>query len=145
MQTTSLPFWLRMASTAMACLTGLTVADNQLPLSPANGEHGVDGQNPRSHGAADALAVHDSRRGVLNGPGIAGGDLPSAVDGAPQGVDNPAQQLLSHGYARRLAGAPDGAALTDVPVLVKEDAPCLILPQVLDHARMPLVNSRISP
>ena len=31
-------------------LAGLPVADNQLPLAPADGEHGVDGQHAGLHG-----------------------------------------------------------------------------------------------
>ena len=48
-------------------LAGLPVADDQLPLSPSDGEHGIDGEQARLHRSVYRLAVNDAGGRGLNG------------------------------------------------------------------------------
>ena len=55
---------------AMDGLAGLPVADDQLPLAAADGDHGVDGLDAGLQGHVDRFPVDDARSGHFDGRGI---------------------------------------------------------------------------
>ena len=63
----ALPFLVQNGVQGDGGLAGLPVADDQLPLSPANGKHGVDGEQARLHRRVYRLAVNDAGGRGLNG------------------------------------------------------------------------------
>ena len=91
-------------------LARLPVADDQLTLAPADGEHGVDSQDAGLHGGIHRLAVHDAGSGGLDGGVALGSDGTLAVYRDAQGVDDPAQKALAHGQTGGPACAVHGAA-----------------------------------
>ena len=115
-------------------LAGLAVADDELTLPPANGEHGVDGQKPRLHGGVHRLAVQNTRGGVLHGAVAVGLDGPLAVHRHAQRVHHPAQILLAHRHTGGFQGAAHHAARPDLLSVTEEDAAQALGPQVLHHA-----------
>ena len=103
-------------------LAGLAVADDELALAAADGEHRVDGQNARLKRRVDALAVDDTGSGTLHCAVAVGTDVSPAVDGHAERVDHAAEESLAHGNTRRASSAADRAARADARVVVKEDA-----------------------
>ena len=115
-------------------LAGLAVADDQLPLAPADGEHGVDGQKPRLHGGVHRLALQDARGGGLHGAVALRLNGPFAVQRQAQGVHHPAQVALPHRHTGGFQGAADHAARPDLLAVAEEDAAQPLGAQVLHHA-----------
>ena len=62
-------------------LAGLAVADDQLALAAANGDHAVDRLQSGGHGLAHGLAVDDAGRQALERNELVGGDRAFVVDG----------------------------------------------------------------
>jgi hypothetical protein len=79
----------------------LPVADNQLALAAANGNHGVDGLESRGHRLADALAIDDAGRKPLNGQGTRGRNGPLVVNRLAQRIHHAANHTLAHRHAER--------------------------------------------
>ena len=66
MQTRPLPFWLMIASIAMAVLPGLAVADDQPALAAADRDQRVDGLDAGLDRRVDRLADDDARGDALD-------------------------------------------------------------------------------
>ena len=113
---------------------GLPVANDQLALAAADGEHAVDGQQAGFHGLVDRLAGDDVRRGGFDGAVMAGLDGALPVDGATQRVHHAAQEIFAHGHARHAARAIHQATLFHNRVVAKKDAADFVAIQVLHHA-----------
>ena len=88
-------------------LAGLAVADDELALAAADGNHGVDGLEAGGHGLADALAVDDAGREAFDGQRFGGGDGTFVVDGHAERVDHAAHHGRAYRHAQNLAGALD--------------------------------------
>ena len=115
-------------------LTGLAVADDQLALTPSDGEHGVDGQNAGLHGGVHRLAVDDAGGGAFDHAVGIDGDVAGIVDGRAQRVHHAADHGVGHADASGTAGAVHGTALTDLLHTTKQDAADAVAPQLLHHA-----------
>jgi len=115
-------------------LAGLAVADDQLTLTPADRNHGVDGLQAGLEGLVHRLAQHDARGLHVDDPGLGGLDVAQAVHGVAQGVHHPAQQALAHGHRHDAARALDDVALLDVDVLAEDGGTHVVLFQVQGHA-----------
>ena len=106
---------------------GLPVANDQLALAAADGNHGVDGLEAGGHGLAHGLAVDDAGRQALHGQRLGGGDGALVVDGLAQRVHHAADHGLAHGHGENLAGALDLFAFLQLGVIAEHDAAHLIL------------------
>ena len=115
-------------------LTGLAVANDQLALAAADGDHGVDGLDAGLEGLFDRLAVDDAGGRALDGPVLSRFDGACAVDGLAQGVDHAANHALAHRHRDNPAGALDHAALFDAGVRAQQNDGDGVLLQVLGHA-----------
>ena len=115
-------------------LAGRAVADDQLTLAAADGDHGVDGLDAGLQRLLDGLALDDAGGAALNGAVLGGLDGACAVDGLAQCVDDTADQCLAHRDGHDLAGALDGAALFDSDVRAQQNDGDGILLEVLGHA-----------
>ena len=107
-------------------LARLPVADDQLALPAANGNHGVDGLQTRSHRLAHGLAVDDAGSQTLDGQGFSGGNGALVVDGLAQRVNHAADQGRSHGHGKNLAGAFDFVAFFQLGVVAQDDRAYLV-------------------
>ena len=115
-------------------LARLTVADNQLALAAADGEHRVDGEDARLHRTGNALPLDDAGRGTFDGAVPIRADIAETVDGDAEGVDRATQKRVAHGHARRPSGAAHRGAGRNRRFVVKEDAAHALLAQILHHA-----------
>ena len=69
-------------------LSRLPVADDELALTPSDGEHTVDGDDARFQRTVDGLTVEDGGGGRLDGAVAALNDVAQPVDGIAQRVDD---------------------------------------------------------
>ncbi len=115
-------------------LAGLAVADDQLPLAPADGHHGVDGLDAGLHRLVHRLPPDDARSDLLDGLVGGGFDGSLAVDGLAEGVDHPADQALAHGHLHDAAGGLDGVAFADVGVVSEDHGAHGVALEVQGHA-----------
>ena len=86
-------------------LAGLTVADNQFPLTAANGNHGVNRLDTRLHRAINRFARHNAGRHFFHRIKLLGFYLATAVNRLSNRVDHPAQKLFPHRYGHNAFGA----------------------------------------
>ena len=115
-------------------LAGLAVADDQLALTAANGDHGVDGLDAGLQRLLDRLTVDDAGSAAFNGAELGGLDGACAVDGLAQRVDHAADHGFAHRHGHHLAGALDSAAFLDADVGAQQNDGDGILLQILGHA-----------
>ncbi len=85
-------------------LPGLPVADEQLPLTPPDGRHGVDGFDAGLQRLLDGLTIDDPGGLHLEAAAEIGDDRPLTVDGLAQGVDHPPEQGVAYRHGQDLAG-----------------------------------------
>ena len=126
-------------------LASLAVADDQLPLAPADGDHGVDGQDARLEGPVHRLPGDHAGGLVLNGPGLGGLDGAQAVDGLAQGVHRAAQHGVPHGDAGGPAGALGLGTLVKPAGLPSKTMPTLSRSRFRTMPWAPVSNSMSSP
>ena len=111
-------------------LARLAVADDQLALSPADGNHGVDGLQPGLQRLGHRLAVHHAGRQPLDRHVGVGGDGPLAVLGPAQRVHDPPQHGLAGRYLHDAAGPLHQVALRDLVELAEEHRAHVVLLQI---------------
>lgn len=78
-------------------LTSLTVTNDQLTLTTADGNHGVDGLETGLHGLVDRLARQNARSLELSTALLLGVERTLAVNGVTQSIDDTAEQLRADG------------------------------------------------
>ena len=78
-------------------LTGLTVTNDQLTLTTANGNHGVDGLETSLHGLVDGVTGENTGGLLLGTTLLSGLDGTLAVDGVAEGVNDTAEKSLADG------------------------------------------------
>ena len=100
---------------------GLAVADDQLPLPPANGNHRVNGFNAGLQRLRHRLPLNNAWGLVLHRTHPGSLHRPSAVNGIAQGIHYPANELLAHRHRQHLAGAAHHTALRYPGVRPKHD------------------------
>ena len=115
-------------------LARLAVADEQLTLSPSNGDHGVDGQDPGLKRSVHRLPGDHAAGLMLDGPGLCGADGSHSVQRLSQGVHHPAQHGLAHRHIGRPARSGHDAALPQAGLLSQQDTAHAVPGQVHDHA-----------
>ena len=89
-------------------LTGLTVTNDQLTLTTADGNHGVDGLETSLDGLTDGLTGQDTRSLQLGTALLGGLDGTLAIDGVTESVNDTAEKSLADGDIdlELLAGRP---------------------------------------
>ena len=107
-------------STMMRRLAGLAVADDELALAAADGDHGVDGLDAGLQRLLDALALDHARGLELDRAELVGLDGALVVERTAERVDDAADHGLAHRHLQHAAGALDEVALLDEGVLAEE-------------------------
>ena len=115
-------------------LTGLTVADDEFALAPADGDHAVDGLDAGLQRNGHALALDDARGVALDGIILAGLHRALAVDGMAQRVDHAADELFAHGHGHHGAGTLHHVALADALIAAQHDDRHGVFLQIQRHA-----------
>ena len=121
-------------------LAGLPVSDNQLPLAPADGEHGINGQNAGFHRSCHRASVRNGRCLLLHGIKICRLDGALAVQGLSQGVDHSSEKSFAYGDTGPLLRADHPAALSDPAVSAKEHTADRVPPDILYHPLFAVVK-----
>jgi hypothetical protein len=78
-------------------LSGLTVTNDQLTLTTANGHHGVDGLETSLYGLVDGTTGQDTGGLELSTAPLGGLDGALSIDGVAEGVDNTSEKSLTDG------------------------------------------------
>ena len=78
-------------------LTGLTVTNDQLTLTTADGNHGVDGLETSLYGMVDGVTGKNTGGLLLGTTLLSGLDGTLAVDGVAEGVNDTAKKLSADG------------------------------------------------
>ena len=78
-------------------LTGLTVTNDQLTLTTADGNHGVDGLKTSLYGLVDGVTGKNTGGLLLGTTLLSGLDGTLAVDGVAEGVNDTAEKSLADG------------------------------------------------
>jgi hypothetical protein len=86
-------------------LAGLPVADDQLPLAPADRGQRVDRLQAGLQRLVHRLTLHHRGGLQLQCPALGGLDLTEAVDRVGQRVDHPAEEGVTDRHRQHLAGA----------------------------------------
>src|SRR5690606_23090994 len=94
-------------------LAGLAVADDELALAAADGDHRVDRLDAGLQRLVHRLALHDAGRLELEGATTLRLDLAEPVDRVAERVDDPAEERVADGRREHLTGAGDLLALFD--------------------------------
>jgi hypothetical protein len=132
-------------------LTGLTVTNDQLTLTTADGNHGVDGLETSLDGLTDGLTGQDTGGLELSTAALSGLEGTLAIDGVTQGIDDTAEKSLTDGdvdlepladssraivlaATHNLSGTLDGLALLDETVRTEQHNTDLAGLQVHAHA-----------
>ena len=102
-------------------LAGLPVADDQLPLAPADGGHRVDGLDAGLQRLLHRLALDHRGRLGLQRAQLGALDRPLAVQRLAQRPDHAAEEGVADRHGQDLAGALDLLALLDLVELAEDD------------------------
>src|ERR1017187_7575043 len=111
-------------------LAGLAVADDQLALPAADGDHSIDGLDAGLHRLFDGLAGHHAGGEALDGAELGGEDGAFAVDGDAESVDHAAEEGFAHRDAHDALGAADLIALLNFGEIAEQHGAHLIFFQV---------------
>src|SRR6266568_4272133 len=110
-------FWLMIASMAMAVLP---VADDQLPLSPPDRGHRVDGLDAGLQRLLHRLALDHRGRLRLKRAQLGALDRALAVQRLAQRPDDPAEETVADRHGQDLAGPADLLTLLDLVELAED-------------------------
>ena len=102
-------------------LAGLPVADDQLPLAPADRGHRVDGLDAGLQRLLHRLPLHHRRRLGLEQPQLGVLDGALAVQRLAQRADHAAEEAVADRHGQHLAGALDLLAFLDLVELAEDD------------------------
>ena len=115
-------------------LAGLAVADDELALSAADRDHGVNGLDAGLERLAHRLALHDARCDDLDLAEFLGGDGALAVDGLADAVHHAAHDGVAHGHFGDPLGPLDDVAFADLGVVAHEHRAHVLFFEVERHA-----------
>src|SRR5579863_6856685 len=107
-------------------LAGLPVADDQLALAAADGDHGVNGLETGGHRLTNPLAVNDAGGEALDGKRLIGGDGPLVIDRLPERVHYATNHGVAHRHGENLARPLDLFAFLEFGELAKDDGAYLV-------------------
>ncbi len=94
-------------------LAGGTVADDQFPLAPTDGNHGVDGLDAGLHRRVHRLPHHHVGGDLFHGAQPGGVDRTFTIQRTADGVHHSPDQSLSHRYFDNLPGGADPVPFFD--------------------------------
>ena len=118
-------------------LAGLAVADDQLPLPPADRDHRVDRLDSCLHRFLDGLTNHDSRRLDFDAAGLLAFHRPLSVQGLSEGIEHPSDNRIPYRDLHDPSGPLDRVALLDVRHLPQDRGAHVVLFEVQHHPEEP--------
>ena len=115
------------------CLARLTVTNDKLTLTSADGNHRVDSLNTGLQGHTNVLSFNNTGSRHFNGAVSFRLKGAFAVNRLTQSVYNTANQVSTHRHRYHLAGALYGIAFLDALISTQNNDTDYILFQVLGH------------
>ena len=115
-----LPFLVDDSVHADSGLARAAVADDELALAASDGDHGVDGLEPRLKRLLDGASVHHAGGVALERAELAGGDWPLPVYRLAERVDDATGQRLAHRHLGDALGTRDVITLLDEGVRAEQ-------------------------
>ncbi len=122
---------------ADGCLPGLTVSDNQFPLAPTDGYHGINGTDACLQGNIHLFAHNHTGCHVLHIAVIISGKGPFVINRLPKGIDHTSKHGISHRDLSHSAGSPDRIPGLYACIGSQKHRPDAVLIQVQGHAVYP--------
>ena len=117
-------------------LTGLAVANDELPLASADGYHCIHGFKSRLQGLVHGLTEDYTGGFALQWHReLLALDVAPAVKGLTQGADNPAHHIIIDLHRHNPLGAPYGLSLLNVVGGAEQHSAHVVLFQVHNNAR----------
>ncbi len=117
-------------------LAGLAVADDQLALAAADGNHRVDCLQSSEHRLANRLAVHHPRGDAFERAELTSGvDRAAPIKRAPQRIDNPSDYFFADRHGHDSLGASYLVAFLDILVRAEQHRADFIFFEVERDAR----------
>lgn len=116
------------------CLPSLSVTNDQLTLTTANGHQGIDGLDTSLHRLAHRHTWDDAGGFDADTETILGVDGTLAVDGVTQSIDNTAEQFITDWDVDNGTGTLDNIALLDELVVTEDHNTNVVGLQVEGHA-----------
>src|SRR5215813_106868 len=111
-------------------LARLTIPNNQLTLTAANGDHAVDGLETSSHRLTNRLPINNARRQALEGYVLVGGNRSFVVDRLTEGVDDAPNHGLAHWHTHDASGTLNLVAFFYLGVIAEQHNTDLVFLQV---------------
>ena len=115
-------------------LTGLTVANDELALAAANGDHRIYSEKPGLNRFAHRGAVDDTGGFKLNGTTMGLAKVALAVDRLAKRIDNATEHASADGDVHNTASSTAGVAFLDRVDVAEQNGADLIAVQVLSQA-----------
>jgi hypothetical protein len=112
-------FWLMIASMRRG-LAGLAIADDELALTTADGNHAVDGLHAELHRLGDGLTGGNARGDDVDLAGLRRLNGRAAVDRTTERIDHAAKQGLTDRDLEESAGRADGVAFAHLVALAEQ-------------------------
>ncbi len=101
------------------CLTGLTIANDQLTLTTTHGNHGVDGLQTSLHRLINRLTVNHAWGNFFNLVSQLGIDRAFAIDRLTQSIHHATTQFGTNRHFQNATGAFHGVAFGDVLIFTQ--------------------------
>jgi hypothetical protein len=102
-------------------LSSLTITNDQLTLSTANRDEGIDGLKTGRHGLMHRLSGDDTRGLDLSTRTGGRVDGTLAINGLSETIDDTAQKLGSHGDIHNSSGSLHGVSLKDGTIITEDN------------------------
>ena len=115
------------------CLSGLAVSDDQLTLSAANREHGIDCQNTGFHRCIHGFTLYDARSLLLDGAVTVCLDRTFSVNRLTQSIYHTADEFLAHWHAGFFSGPHHFGSFFDPCIFSKQNDADLVSSDILHH------------
>ena len=115
------------------CLTCLTVTDDQLSLSTANREHGIDGKDSCLHWYANRFTINDTRCFIFNRPVIIFLNVTLTIDRCSQCIDDSSDKFISNRNSGFLFGSCYLGSFLDPCITAEQNDTDLISSDILYH------------
>mmetsp|Transcript_11960 Transcript_11960/g.27324 ORF Transcript_11960/g.27324 Transcript_11960/m.27324 type:complete len:259 (-) Transcript_11960:371-1147(-) len=115
-------------------LASLTVADDQLSLTTADGDQAVDSLQSGGHRLVDALPGDDARSLQLHAAALLGLDRALAINWCAQCIHDTAEQAVANGHVHNGTSALHAVALHNGTIIAEDHDTNIVRLQVQGHA-----------
>jgi len=114
-------------------LTSLSITNDELTLSTANGYEGIDTLEASLHGLVHGLSGDDTGSLELNTLSLLRFNWAKTINGVTKGIDDTAEHALSNRNIDNRSGSLDDITLLDFSIITKDNDSDIVSLQVKGH------------